>query len=82
MKLSDQQQQEYREKGYLFLPSLYSGEEVTVLEAAMGEVLKRDGPEVAREQDGTVHLVYGMHLFDERLHALLGNTGRTRELPE
>lgn len=70
MKLNDEQQQAYRQKGYVFLPSLFSKEEVAVLDTAMGEVLKRDGPEVAREQDGSVHLVYGMHLFDERLHAL------------
>ena len=70
MLLSDEQQQVYREKGYLLLPNLFSSEEVAVLEAAMDEVLNRDGPEVARECDGSVHLVFGMHLFDERLRAL------------
>ena len=36
----------------------------------MIEVLDRDGPGVAREADGAVHIVYGAHLFDERLRVL------------
>ena len=70
MKLNDEQQQAYRDKGYVLLPDLFSAAELAVLDAAMIEVLNRDGPEVAREQDGSVHLVYGMHLFDERLYTL------------
>ena len=70
VKLSDEQERTYREKGYLLLPGLFSRAEVAVLEDGMAQVLKRDGPEVARERDGTVHLVYGVHLFDDRLFAL------------
>ena len=70
MKLNAKQQEKYREKGYVLLPRLFSDAEVAVLEAAMNEVLDRDVPEVAREADGAVHIVYGAHLFDERLRAL------------
>ena len=70
MKLNREQQEKYREKGYVLLPRLFGGAEVSVLEAAMIEVLDRDGPEVAREADGAVHIVYGAHLFDERLRVL------------
>lgn len=70
MKLNGEQRETYREKGYVLLPRLFSSAEVAVLEAATIEVLNRDGPEVVREADGAAHIVYGAHLFDDRLWAL------------
>jgi ectoine hydroxylase len=70
MRLSDRQVEEYREKGWILLPGLLNAEEQAVLETAAFEVLERWGPEVAREDDGSPHVCWGMHLFDKRLGAL------------
>ena len=70
MRLNDEQVAEYRDKGWILLPSVFSAKERSVLEAAAFEVLERPGPEVAREDDGSPHVCWGMHLFDERFGAL------------
>lgn len=70
MRLSDEQTNEYREKGWIVLPSLLDASEVGVLRSGVEAVTARDGPEVAREPDGSPHVVYGMHLLDERLGML------------
>jgi ectoine hydroxylase len=70
MRLTDEQVAEYREKGWILLPAVFSAEERAVLEAAAFDVLERPGPEVAREDDGSPHVCWGAHLFDERLGAL------------
>jgi ectoine hydroxylase len=70
MRLTNEQVAEYRDKGWILLPSIFSSKERSVLEAAAFEVLERVGPEVAREDDGSPHVCWGMHLFDERFSAL------------
>ncbi|MBH66782.1 MAG: hypothetical protein CMM58_00355 [Rhodospirillaceae bacterium] len=71
MELTEPQVLEYNEKGWLVLPKLFSNEEISILEKASLEVLKRPGPEVARESDGSPHVCWGMHMFDERFKALI-----------
>jgi ectoine hydroxylase len=70
MKLTDEQVAEYWDKGWTLLPNVFSAEECVVMENAAFDVLERPGPEVARETDGSPHVCWGMHLFDERLGAL------------
>ena len=70
MGLTDEQVAEYKEQGWVVLPSVFSREEISILERTSEEVLKRLGPEVAREADGSPHVCWGMHLFDERFKAL------------
>lgn len=70
MRLNGTQTAEYGKKGYVLVPGLFSEEETGVLDAATGAVTRRDGPEVAREKDGSPHVVYGMHLLDDRLRTL------------
>ena len=70
MQLTEEQIFEYNQRGWLVLPRLFSKQEVSVLEKASLEVLKRPGPEVARESDGAPHVCWGMHMFDERFNAL------------
>ena len=48
MGLTDEQVTEYKEQGWVVLPSVFSREELSVLERTSEEVLKRPGPEVAR----------------------------------
>ena len=68
--LTDEQICEYKEQGWIVLPSVFSRKEINVLEKTSYDVLKRPGPEVAREDDGTPHVCWGMHLFDERFKIL------------
>ena len=69
--LSSEQQATYDERGWIVLPDVFSAAEVSVLSAAALSVLERPGPEVGREADGSPHVCWGMHLFDERLAALV-----------
>jgi len=70
MMLNESQRLTYQDKGYLCLPALLGPREVRVLEAAMLAVTAGDGPQIMRERDGRPHVVYGMHLLDERFAAL------------
>lgn len=68
--LTDALVREYADKGYITVPSVLSAVELRVLEGAMLDVTRRDGPEVMRERDGKPHVVYGMHRLDPRFAAL------------
>lgn len=68
--LSEAQVQEYADKGWIVIPALLDRDEVAVLNAAVEAVSISDGPEVARENNGDPHVVYGMHLLDDRFGAL------------
>lgn len=70
MLLSDAQQAEYEDKGYVLVQSLLTADELRVLEQALADISRYDGPEVKREKDGAPHVVYGMHMLDERFRAL------------
>jgi len=68
--LSEAEVKDYADKGWIVLPSLLDSDEVAVLNAAVETVTSYDGPEVARENNGAPHVVYGMHLLDDRFSAL------------
>ena len=70
MQLTPEQIAEYNDKGYVLVPNLLDADELAVLDEAVREVGQRDGPEVKREKNGEPHVVYGMHLIDERFRAL------------
>lgn len=70
MRLSDQQVDEFDRKGWVMLPGILLPEECVVLTEAAFAVLERSGPEVARENDGSPHVCWGAHLFDERFSIL------------
>ena len=64
------QQQEYEEKGWVVLPSVFDAGQIAVLEEAALEVLERPGPEVGRETGGRPTIMWGAHLFSGVLRAL------------
>lgn len=70
MIVDSQGMAEFDEKGWTVVPEVFSTTELGVLEAAALDVVQRPGPEVARESDGSPHVCWGMHLFDERLSTL------------
>jgi len=68
--LSEAAVADYRTRGWTIIDSALTADELSVLASASLEVMERPGPEVGREADGTPHVCWGMHLFDERLGAL------------
>ena len=70
MQLSDAAIAEYHDQGWTVVPGVMNEEECAVLERAAFKVLERPGPEVSRESDGSPHVCWGMHLFDERMKSL------------
>lgn len=83
MTLTDETVATYQERGWVVLPEVFSAAELSVLQTAALQVLERPGPEVGREADGSPHVCWGMHLFDERLGALVRHpklVGASRQL--
>ena len=70
MELTEDQERDYRDRGWIVVEGVFDGDEVAVLTEAALAVLERPGPEIGREADGSPHVCWGMHLFDERLGAL------------
>ena len=69
-ELTDAQINEYKEQGWIGLPSVFPLNKINVLERTSYDILKRLGLEVAREADGTHHVCWGIHLFDKRFKIL------------
>ncbi|MCJ8332116.1 MAG: phytanoyl-CoA dioxygenase family protein [Lentisphaeria bacterium] len=71
MKLNDEQINCYEESGYLLLPELLNTAEVAELQVALPDVLKRQGPEIIREQDNSqARLAFGAHVYNETYQRL------------
>lgn len=68
--VAEDQKAQFDNLGYLILPGALSSDEVSVLETGIDDLAARPGPEVAREPEGAAHVVYGVHLFDERFRTL------------
>ena len=62
MSLTEGQQQEFDRNGYLILPSLFSTEEVALLQTQLPHLFSDDDPANIREKDGGgVRTVMGLH---------------------
>jgi ectoine hydroxylase len=70
MELTAEQETEFRDRGWVVVDGVFDRAEVEVMTDAALEVMGRPGPEVGREADGSPHVCWGMHLFDERLGAV------------
>ena len=71
MKWTDAKVAEFRERGYLFIESLFSPEEVGVLNAELPGILARRGPENLREQKSdAVRSAIAPHLYNEPFRQL------------
>ncbi|MCR9219758.1 MAG: phytanoyl-CoA dioxygenase family protein [Alphaproteobacteria bacterium] len=84
MHLSDQQIEEFDERGFLLFSGLLDAEEVAVLNAERRGLYARTGPEVVREKTSdAIRLVYGAHEYSEpfkRLSQLPRLLGPVRQL--
>lgn len=70
MTLAATQVEEFRNKGWIVIPKAFDDEDVAVLKEAVASVSAHEGPQVAREPTGEPHVVYGMHLLDQRFSTL------------
>jgi len=79
MNLSDTQVSEFHEQGYVFLPEIFSADEVSVLSAELDGIFSQDRPENVREKNGkAVRTTFAAHTFNEAF-ARLGRHPRLIE---
>jgi ectoine hydroxylase len=66
MRLSDAQLAQFEDEGYLFLPSVFSRQEIDVLMREVPGILGQDRKEVVREKDGrTPRTAFAAHTYNE-----------------
>ncbi len=66
MNLSVTQVSEFHEWGYLFLPEVFSGDEIASLTAELDGIFSQDRPENVREKNGrAVRTTFAAHTFNE-----------------
>ena len=71
MKLTQQQIDDFNRDGWLFLPELFSPEEVALLAHEAVGIYDTDRPEVWREKSGAPRTAFAAHLYNEAF-GLLG----------
>lgn len=71
MKLSDTQIAEFQERGYLFLPEVFTPDEAAVLMGEVPGIFAQERPENVREKDGkAVRTIFAAHTFNEAFDCL------------
>jgi len=78
MKLTKAQRADFDRDGYVFMPNLFSPEEVGVLRDAAEEIYASDREEVWRETSGAPRTAFAAHTYDEA-HRRLGSHPRLIE---
>lgn len=71
MKISDQQLEEFRTRGFVFLPGLFSKDEAALLLKEAKEIYATDRKEVWREASGIARTAFAAHTYNEA-HRRLG----------
>jgi ectoine hydroxylase len=70
MKLTQQQIDDFNREGWLFLPELFSPEEVAYLAREAEGIYDADRPEVWREKSGAPRTAFAAHLYNEAFGVL------------
>ena len=66
MQLTDQQQKQFKDDGYLIIPDLFSGEEIAVLKREARNIFLQKREENVCEKDGdTVRTSFATHTYNE-----------------
>ena len=78
MKLTQQQIDDFNREGWLFLPELFSAEEVAFLAHEAVSTYDTQRPEVWREKSGAPRTAFAAHTYSEGFR-LLGNHPRLIE---
>jgi ectoine hydroxylase len=70
MALTNQQLQQFDKEGYLFLPDLFSEEEMAVLRREADAIFRTDRKEIWREKSGSPRTAFAAHTYNEAFHLL------------
>src|SRR3954466_7631659 len=70
MMLSRQQLQQFDREGYLFLPDLFSAEEMAVLRDEAVAIFHTDRKEIWREKSGAPRTAFAAHTYNEAFRLL------------
>ena len=70
MTLSRQQLQQFDREGYLFLPDLFSAEEMAVLRDEAVAIFRTDRKEIWREKSGSPRTAFAAHTYNEAFRLL------------
>ena len=70
MTLSKQQLQQFDKEGYLFLPDLFSAEEMAVLRDEAVAIFRTDRQEIWREKSGSPRTAFAAHTYNEAFRLL------------
>src|SRR3569623_3649667 len=65
MKLSQEQMEFFHREGWLFLPELFTQEEVDLLAREAVGIYDANRPEVWREKSGAPRTAFAAHLYNE-----------------
>ena len=78
MRLTSDQVQQFETEGWLFLPELFSADEVAILRDEAQDVLRSQRPEIWRERSGAPRTAFAAHTYNEGF-GLLGADPRLIE---
>ncbi|SOD92265.1 phytanoyl-CoA dioxygenase family protein [Caenispirillum bisanense] len=70
MRLTDQQLEQFNDLGYIFLPDVFSAEEVEALRAEAEAVYASPREEVWREKSGAARTAFAAHRYNEAFRIL------------
>ncbi len=70
MRLSEEQLQAFDEEGYVFLPEVFSPEEVTLLRGEATKIYAMERDEVWRESTGVARTAFAAHTYNEAYRRL------------
>jgi ectoine hydroxylase len=70
MRLTDAQIAQFETEGWLFLPELFSAEEVAVLREEAEAIYRQDRPEIWREKSGAPRTAFAAHTYNEAFRLL------------
>ena len=70
MSLSKQQIQQFDKEGFLFLPKLFSTEEIAVLRSEADAIFRTDRKEIWREKSGSPRTAFAAHTYNEAFRLL------------
>ena len=64
--LNDNQMQQFEEEGFIFVPDLFTPEEVDILKLEIPEIFAEERPEVVREKSGgAVRTAFATHTYND-----------------
>ncbi len=82
MILNEQQLEQFRTEGYLFLPELFTAEEVAVLRAEADGIYTSNRPEIWREKNGAPRTAFAAHTYNEAFRLLAAHPRMIRPIEQ